>query len=54
MRQLEVVMSSDYVVDTTGWKLTHATAISGDGRTIVGYGTNPSGQTEGWVLELPN
>lgn len=54
MRQLEVLLSSDYVVDITGWKLTHATAISGDGRTIVGYGTNPGGQTEGWVLQLPN
>lgn len=53
MRRLDVVLSSDFVAEFTGWKLTHATAISGDGRTIVGYGTNPSGQTEGWFLELP-
>ena len=32
--------------------LTVATAISADGRTIVGYGTNPLGQTETWVATL--
>lgn len=34
-------------------RLTEATGISADGRIIVGNGTHPSGQTEGWVVELP-
>ncbi len=35
-----------------GWTLTSATAVSRDGRTIVGQGTNPSGQTEAWLAYL--
>ena len=27
--------------------------ISADGRKIVGYGTNPDGNTEGWLAVLP-
>ncbi len=38
-------------IDMTGWTLTAATAISADGSVIVGYGTNPSGQQEAWVIK---
>jgi probable HAF family extracellular repeat protein len=34
------------------WSLSEATAVSDDGRTIVGDGTNPDGETEAWVLQL--
>ena len=34
------------------WKLRSATAISADGSTVVGYGTNPSGRQEGWVAAI--
>ena len=27
--------------------------LSGDGLTIAGFGTNPQGQTEAWVVNLP-
>lgn len=37
----------------SGWFLTAATAISGDGRVIVGNGINPAGQTEAWIWTLP-
>lgn len=37
-------------LDLTGWTLTAATAISDDGSVVVGYGTNPAGQTEAWVV----
>ena len=40
-------------VNVGGWSLTGATAISADGRFIVGYGTNPQGQEEGWIVTLP-
>jgi probable HAF family extracellular repeat protein len=35
-----------------GWTLRVAPAISADGRTIVGYGTNPTGKTEAWRAVL--
>jgi probable HAF family extracellular repeat protein len=54
MRKLDQVVSSDTTLDITGWKLTHATSISGDGQTIAGFGTNPDGHTEGFVLKLPD
>ncbi len=40
-------------VSTTGWTLSFATSISDDGRTIVGYGTNPAGVSQGWVAVIP-
>ena len=27
--------------------------ISDDGKTIVGYGTNPEGNTEAWIATIP-
>jgi probable HAF family extracellular repeat protein len=49
LRELQSVLTSDYGLDLTGWKLGRATAITDDGNTIVGYGSNPSGQTEAWI-----
>ena len=40
-------------IDLTGWSLEAATAVSADGETIVGYGTNPAGDPEGWLFSLP-
>ncbi|MBC7833563.1 MAG: hypothetical protein H7Y88_00500 [Phycisphaerales bacterium] len=37
-----------------GWMLNEALAISGDGQTIVGVGTNPLGQMEAWAARLPS
>jgi probable HAF family extracellular repeat protein len=36
-----------------GWTLEEATDISDDGRTILGYGTNPRGETEAWIATIP-
>jgi probable HAF family extracellular repeat protein len=52
MRSLEDVLTSVYSLNRTGWTLSQATAISADGLTIVGNGTNPLGQTEAWVANL--
>ena len=35
-----------------GWTLGVALGLSGDGRHIVGFGTNPDGNTEGWIAFL--
>lgn len=35
-----------------GWQLDDVNAISGNGRAIVGRGTNPHGNTEAWMLVL--
>ena len=53
MRSLEAALAADYQTQIAGWKLLRATAISNDGHTIAGYGTNPQGQTEAWIVKLP-
>ena len=35
----------------SGWTLGIATGISADGRTIVGFGINPAGDTEAWIAQ---
>ncbi len=56
MRSLSQVLVQDYGLALTGWTLVTARGVSADGRTIVGEGKNPSGQSEGWiaVLDLPD
>jgi probable HAF family extracellular repeat protein len=54
IRTLESVLL-DYGIDVAaqGWQLDGATGISGDGRTIVGYGVFQRQGTQGWVARLP-
>ena len=52
-RSLAAALRADHRMELPGWKLERATAISDDGHDIVGYGTNPQGQTEAWRLLLP-
>ena len=37
-------------IDMTGWELADATAVSADGSVVVGYGSNPAGQQEAWMI----
>lgn len=53
MRSLQDVLSEDYGLDLTGWNLILAADISTDGRTIVGTGFNPNGDSEGWIAMIP-
>jgi hypothetical protein len=53
MRGLKDVLASEYALNLSGWTLTCASDVSDDGLTIVGYGTNPSGNTEAWMATIP-
>ncbi len=52
-RCLKDVLIGDYGLDLDGWQLSNAKGVSSDGKTIVGFGTNPEGNPEGWVAHLP-
>jgi hypothetical protein len=52
MRSLQDLLTQDFGLDLTGWRLFEATGISADGRTIIGNGYNPSGTTEGWIAHF--
>ncbi len=52
MRNLREVLVNDYGQNLTGWTLTEATAVTPDGRTVIGNGTNPSGQPQAWIATL--
>ncbi|MDX1419470.1 MAG: T9SS type A sorting domain-containing protein [Rubricoccaceae bacterium] len=53
IQDLQTVLEDDYGLDLTGWTLRNAYAISDDGTVIVGWGTNPDGDTRAWRAELP-
>lgn len=54
MRSLFDVLVTDYGLGSalTGWQLREATAISPNGRYIVGWGVNPSRGGEAWLVRL--
>ena len=51
-RDLKTVLIQDYGLDLSGWTLEFAQDISNDGTVIVGTGTNPSGEMQGWRVDL--
>ena len=52
MRSLKQVLTNDYGLNLAGWTLNFANGISADGLTVVGLGTNPSGNQEAWIARL--
>ncbi len=53
MRALAQILIDELGLDLTGWTLTRATDISGDGSVIVGWGMNPNGDSESWIAVIP-
>jgi probable HAF family extracellular repeat protein len=53
MQNLNDMLTDNYNLDLTGWHLTEAIGVSGDGLTIVGNGTNPQGFSEPWIATIP-
>lgn len=52
IRDLLVTAGLDAAIK--GWTLDLAKAVSADGNIIVGWGHNPSGNTEAWMVSIPN
>ena len=53
MRRLDTALVNEFGLNLTGWQLFAANAISPDGRAIVGFGFNPSGQPEAFLAIIP-
>jgi len=52
LRRLQRLLTNQGL-DLTGWNLVEARGVSANGRTIVGWGRNPSGQAEAWIATVP-
>ena len=52
LRPLENVLTQELGLDLQGWEVQRATAVSGDGRVITGWGRNPKGLREAWRAVL--
>lgn len=51
MVKLEDYLKSLGVTGFRGWRLDTATAISGDGTTIAGWGYRPDGHVQSWIIK---
>ncbi|MEJ2640908.1 MAG: hypothetical protein P8010_15160 [Desulfosarcinaceae bacterium] len=52
LSNLKSFLSDKYGLNLSGWRLTAAKLVSSDGKTFVGYGLNPEGETEAWVAHI--
>jgi probable HAF family extracellular repeat protein len=53
LQNLKTFIETEFGLDLTGWTLSEARGVSDDGLTIVGRGTNPGGDLEGWIAVIP-
>lgn len=47
------MLVQEYDLDLAGWTLSHAIAISADGRILAGSGHQVDGLPRSWVIQLP-
>jgi DNA-directed RNA polymerase specialized sigma24 family protein len=52
-RDVLELLTTNNIAVPEGWALRAAIAISEDGRSLCGNGTNPAGRDEGWLVTLP-
>ena len=52
LTNLKTFLIDKYGLDISEWTLTTTKLVSADGKTFVGYGVNPDGQTEAWVAHI--
>lgn len=53
MRDLSMVLRDTHKLDVKGWRLEKVFALSGDGKTIVGGGSDPEGIPQAWLITIP-
>lgn len=53
MQNLKDMLTTNYGLDLTGWRLSDAAGVSADGLTFVGGGINPQGYSEAWIATIP-
>jgi probable HAF family extracellular repeat protein len=53
MQSVLTLLLAAKVVNMAGWQLRSARGVSADGTVIVGEGTDPLGQFQGWIARLP-
>ena len=54
MQNLRDLLIAGGVTSVTNWRLASATGVSADGHTFVGYGVNPTGDSEAWIATIPD
>jgi len=52
LQSLASVLALDQISVPAGWTLARVSAVSGDGLSMTGYGTDPAGHTEAWYAQL--
>ena len=55
MRSLKWVLETEYglTAELEGWTLQSARDVSENGLVIVGYGINPDGEPQAWIVTIP-
>lgn len=54
IRDAKTVLQTQYGLNLAGWTIGRVDAISADGRVLVGEGTDPRGNFQGWVAVIPS
>jgi uncharacterized membrane protein len=53
LRELKPILEQEYGLDLSGWILDSVLGISSDGSVLTGFGRNPDGDQQPWVVAIP-